>query len=262
MRIEGSVSDWDVANTIKFLIESNIITTSTSSPDKQPRQLAAIIDQLHDLIPNKRHQQKALEYLESAGYDVDIYTTEDITVDFYKKLPSMNYKFIYIRTHSLEVLQLGNSTFLFTGEKYNINNHIMEQLSNQVHNALPITDQIPIEMIKNYTMLVDASYFTIGSKLIDELMIGKFPQSVIIIGGCESVRNHDLAKSLLLRGASVVIGWDRSINSFENDKVMLELLEETLITKIGIHDAIISINEEFSPNLKYSSMLNYLQLGR
>jgi len=67
---EGSVSDSDVANTIKFLIESNIIITSTSSPDKQPRQLAAIIDQLDDIIPNKRHQQKALEYLESAGYDV------------------------------------------------------------------------------------------------------------------------------------------------------------------------------------------------
>jgi len=42
---------------------------------------------------------------------------------------------------------------------------------------------------------------------------------------------------------------------------MLELLEEALINKIGIHDAIVSINEEFSPNLQYSSMLNYLQLG-
>ena len=165
MRIEGSVSDWDVANTIKFLIESNILFTPTFSEDTQPIEKAAIIDQLHDLIPNKRHQQKALEYLESAGYDVDVYTTEDITVDFYKKLPSMNYKFIYIRTHSLEVLELGNSTFLFTGEKYNINNHIMEQLSNQVHKALPITDQILIEMRKNYTMLTDATYFTIGSNL-------------------------------------------------------------------------------------------------
>jgi len=43
---EGSVSDSDVANTIKFLIETNIIFTPTYSPDK-PRQLAAIIDQLH-----------------------------------------------------------------------------------------------------------------------------------------------------------------------------------------------------------------------
>ncbi len=129
---EGSVSDSDVTNAIKFLIEANIIT-STSSPDKQPRQLAAIIDQIHDSIPNKSFQQKALEYLENAGYDVDVYTTEDITVDFYKKLPSMNYKFIYIRTHSLEeVAKSQNSTFLFTGEKYKVNKYIQEQLFNQV----------------------------------------------------------------------------------------------------------------------------------
>lgn len=135
---EGSVSDSDVANTIKFLIEANIIFTPTFSQDK-PRQLAAIIDQLDDSIPNKRHQQKTLEYLENAGYDVDIYTTEDITVDFFKKLPSMNYKFIIFRTHSLEVPHLGNSTFLFTGEKYDVDKHILEQLSGQVHQAIPIS---------------------------------------------------------------------------------------------------------------------------
>ncbi len=258
---KGSVSDSDVANAIKFLIEANIITL-TSSPDKQPRQLAAIIDQLHDSIPNESSQQKALEYLENAGYDVDVYTTGDITVDFFKKLPSMNYKFIYIRTHSLEVTQLGNSTFLFTGEKYDIDKHILEQLSGQVHNAIPLSDFLPEEMIKNATSYTEAMYFTIGSKLIDELMIGEFPQSVIIIGGCESVRNPDLAKSLVLRGASSVIGWDRSINSMENDKVMLALLEETLINKVGMYDAIDSVMDEFGPNLKYSSKLHYFQQGR
>jgi len=71
-----------------------------------------------------------------------------------------------------------------------------------------------------------------------------------------------LAKSLILRGASTVIGWDRSIGSMENDIVILALLEEILINKTGLHDAIISVTEEFSPNLQYSSELNYLQPGR
>jgi len=261
---EGSVSDSDVANTIKFLIEANIIIHSTSSSDKQPRQLAAIIDQLHDIIPNKPHQQRALEYLENAGYDVDVYTTKDITVDFFKKLPSMNYKFVYIRTHSLEVTTLGNATFLFTGEKYDLNKHISEQLSRQVQRAstTPISYQSSPEEIKNALLDPDANYFTIGSKLIDELMIGEFPQTVIVIAGCESVRNHDLASSLILRGASVVVGWDRTINSKENDLVMDGLLEDTLINKIGIHDAIYSTNEEFTPNLQYYSKLNYIQSAR
>jgi len=217
---EGSVSDSDVANTIKFLIEANIIFTPTYSPDK-PRQLAAIIDQLADIVPNKLHQQRALEYLENAGYDVDVYTTEDITVDFFKKLPSMNYKFVYIRTHSLEVAQLGNSTFLFTGEKYDVDKHILEQLSGQVRKAVPIQDQLPEAMIKNATLYEEAMYFTIGSKLIDELMVGEFPQTVIVIAGCESVRTLDLAKSLILRGASAVVGWDRSINSNSTSRLDL-----------------------------------------
>jgi hypothetical protein len=255
---EGSVADSDVANTIKFLIEANIIFTPTFSPDK-PRPLAAVIDQLYDLIPNKKYQQKSLEYLENAGFDVDVYTTEDITVDFFKKLPSMNYEFIIFRTHSLEVAHLGNSTFLFTGEKYDIDKYIFEQLSGQVHRALPISDQYSEDVIEEAIANPDAMYFTIGSKLIDELMIGEFPQSVIIIGGCESVRNPDLAKSLVLRGASSVIGWDRSINSMENDKVMLALLEEALINKTGMYDAIGSVMDRYGENLQYSSELFYFQ---
>jgi len=256
---EGGVfSDSDITNTIKFLIEANIITP-TSSPDKQPRQLAAIIDQLHDNIPNKLYQQKALEYLENAGYDVDVYTTEDITVDFYKKLPSMNYKFIYIRTHSTEVVELENSTFLFSGEKYDINKYIPEQLSGQVGRGIQIYDQSLIdELIKNDLPLPDKTYFTIGSKLVDELMIGEFPQTVIIIGGCESARTKDLANSLIYRGASAVIGWDSSIGSFENDRVMDALLEEVLINKIGFYDAILSVMEEFGSGLEYSSNLHYI----
>jgi len=68
--------------------------------------------------------------------------------------------------------------------------------------------------------------------------------------------------SLILRGASSVVGWDRSINSLENDRVMLALLEEVLINKIGIHDAINSVIEEYGSDLQYSSKLLQIQPGR
>jgi len=256
---EGVFSDSDVANTIKFLIEANIIITSTSSPDKQPRQLAAIIDQLHDSIPNKSFQQKAQQYLENAGYDVDVYTTEDITVDFYKKLPSMNYKFIYIRTHSFEVAGDDDKTYLFTGEKYDINKYIQEQLSGQVSKGMPISVQEIMKLQESNELSIDMLYFVVGTKFVDELMVGKFPQTVIVIGGCESTKTDDLARSLISRGASEVVGWDRSINSLENDRVMLALLEEVLINKTGFYDAIPSVMQEFGSGLQYSSMLKHFQ---
>jgi len=258
---EGSVSDSDVANTIKFLIEANIITL-TSSPDNQPKPLAAIIDQLDYSIPNKRHQQKALEYLQSAGYDVDVYTTEDITIDFYKKLPSMNYEFIYIRTHSVEAVGTENSTHLFTDEKYEVDKYIQEQLSGQIHRGIPIYDQFLADQITSDPSSPVKTYFMIGSKFMEELTIGEFPQSVIIIGGCESVRTKDLANSLIARGAFAVIGWSSSVNVMENDRAMSALLEESLINKIGLRESIITVMEEFGPDMEFSSKLHYIQLAR
>lgn len=260
---DGMFSDSDVTNTIKFLINSDIISLESTPSYKQPKQLAAIIDQLHDSIPNESFQQKAQQHLENAGYDVDIYTTQDITVDFYKKLPSMNYKFIYIRTHSLGVKELQNSTFLFTGEKYDIDKHGLEQLFGHIRKGVPIIDdELPSEMIKNATMLLDFSYFTIGSKFVNELMVGKFPQTVIIIGGCQSTRNYDLAFSLLSRGASEVVGWDSTITSLENDRVMLALLEEILIDKTGFYDAIPSVMQEFGSDLQFFSNLKHVFFKR
>ena len=173
----------------------------------------------------------------------------------------MNYKFIYIRTHSLEIPTDDNNTYLFTGEKFKIK-YIQEQLSGQVSTAVPLNEQGLMELRESTGLTPDKIYFVVGSKFVDELMVGKFPQTVIIIGGCESIRKHDLAKSLIFRGASAVVGWDRTISSLENDRVMLALLEEVLINKTGFYDAIPSVMQEFGSDLQYSSMLQHIQPER
>jgi len=61
---------------------------------------AVILDQLYNDYPNDEFHEKATEYLSKAGFEVDIITTDELTVDFYKKLPSMNYEYIVIRGHS------------------------------------------------------------------------------------------------------------------------------------------------------------------
>jgi len=86
---------------ITINLQPDIIQIENLSFDEIPK--AAIIDQLHNDKPNKNYQQNVTKYLETAGYEVDLYTTDDITVDFYKKLPSLNYEFIVIRTHSLGI---------------------------------------------------------------------------------------------------------------------------------------------------------------
>ena len=77
---------------------------------------AVIIDQLYDEMPNEFFHQKATEYLEAAGYEVDIFTTKDVTLGFYKTLPEKNYKMVVVRTHG--VTDSGNEkSLLFLGER-------------------------------------------------------------------------------------------------------------------------------------------------
>jgi len=238
-------------------------TTKPESPpaskieSKQPTQLrAAIIDQIHDQIPNYEFQTNATRMLEDAGYQVDLYTTKDITVEFYKKLPSMNYNFILIRTHGGE----GNPdeeypTRLFTGEKYVTEKYTLDQLSGHVGYGFPFYDQDLRELQESVENPYDYAYFTVSSKLVKEGMVGTFPDSIIIVGGCQSARSHDMMESLIRRGADQVVGWDATIGSVDNDKAMTLLLEDILVNKVTLYDAVAKINKEVIHDFEYPSIL-------
>jgi len=101
----------------------------------------------------------------------------------------------------------------------------------------------------------DQAYFTIGSKLIKEGMVGTFPDSIIIVGGCQSARSHDLMESLIHRGADHVLGWDATIGSRDNDKAMTLLLEDILVNKVPLYDAVVKINEDLISDFTYVTKL-------
>jgi len=209
---------------------------------------AVIIDQLHKDIPSLYFQNKTQTLLEDAGYQVDLFTTEDITVDFYKKLPTMNYKFIVFRTHSVA---LGT----VAGEIYNIESHIDEQLLGQLKKAVPFLPDYVEEV--GWGALVNQTYFTIGSKAVNEIMQGEFDKSIIILGGCDTLSGRNLADSFLERGASAVIGWDGLIGSDDNDRTILELLEKILSDGEDISNAVESTKENFVSHTQYSPTLKY-----
>jgi len=108
--------------------------SKTSNYNGTPK--AAILDQLSEDIPNEFFREKASEYLNASGYEVDIFSTKDITVDFFKELPSMNYQFVIIRTHGvLDAIE--KTPMLFTGEKYTEEEYITEQLLGHVKKSHP-----------------------------------------------------------------------------------------------------------------------------
>ena len=264
---------------IAFAVQENLTENQSYGSNGTPR--AVILDQLHDDIPNNDFQIKATQYLQDAGYDVDLFTTQQLTVEFYKKLPKMNYEFIVVRSHAIG--SDGPDYFekepvsIFTGEKYTDDKYIQEQLFGQLGKGAPyMSSQVEVSVdlsglnqttseeivAESSWSLLDTTnpYFLVGSKYVDDLMEGSFPNSVIVLGGCSTLSNPSLAKSLVNRGASSVVGWDRLIGSTKNDQVVLAFLESVLINDMQADDAVQFVNEKF--NLDSESNPTFAYYGK
>ena len=231
---------------------------------------AAIIDQLHDDIPNADFIDNATGYLKTAGYQVvDVYTTKNITLDFYKNLPTKGYKFIVIRSHSGIApgtdQKIDNSLSIFTGEKYDEKRYTFEQIMGWAQKSRAFTDEFEAKVEKTQggtqMKLVNSdeskTYFSIGSKFINDHMVGKFPGSTIIIGGCNTLENPSLADSLVKRGASSIIGWNKLVEAGHNDRVVLQVLKSMLVDKENGKEAVKLAMRLFGADPQYSAELGY-----
>ncbi len=264
---------------ITISMQENFSKNETYSYDGPPR--AAIIDQLHDDLPSIYFQDRATELLETAGYEVELFTTKQLTVDFYKRLPLMNYEYIVFRTHAIgndekDIASGKEPVSLFTGEKYREDKYITEQLSGQIGKGAPYMSSVldvsvdlselinsnktSIEIdVTATSQVVDDSnpYFLIGSKYVDDIMEGRFHDSVLVLGGCSTLSSPTLAKSLINRGASSVIGWDNLVGSINNDNTILEFLENHLINEMEIEDAVEAAMSKVPKGSQYNANFSY-----
>ena len=177
------------------IITSSIVFENWDQYGSQSIKKAAILDQLYEDFPNEAFQNKATEYLETAGYQVELYTTDEITVDFYKELPLMNYEFIVLRTHGGPGPGDGSTT-LTTGEKFRENIHLKEILNEQIGASIPIIRMTEIKG-QSDEVILENSYFDINSKLVDNAMEGRFSDTVLVIGGCSALNSTILAESFV-----------------------------------------------------------------
>ena len=224
---------------------------------------AVIIDQLYDELPNDDFHTKTTKYLEKAGFQVDIVTTKAVTIDFYKNLPKMNYKYVIVRTHGAEN---SKDVVLFTGERYSEEKYIQEQLFGQVKKAAPLLEisykvggdnsskWIAINETDSY-MIIPANpvanttneFFAISPQLVEHGMNGKFDNTVFILGGCNTLSNPSLAKSLINRGASVVLGWDDAVSNTDNDNAILFVLSGIFENNLELNQVLEKMPDFFPP---------------
>jgi len=222
------------------------IPTPTPAPESRK---AALVDQIALTNPNPEFTGQALAYLKEAGFSVDVYAGEEVTIEFYRTLPTKGYKLILIRTHATNILNEnipGGPVFLFTSEIYDKNRYVKEQLTNHIGRT---------------KLLYDPSsplYFAIVSGFVQYDMVGHFDDTLIIIGGCQSLGTPDLAQAFIYRGAAAVVGWNEWVDLSHNDQAILHLLRGLTVEKLTLEQAVRKTMNEIGPDSAYGSTLTYL----
>jgi hypothetical protein len=213
---------------------------------------AAIIDQLYTLQPNQAFIDKATGILEKSGFQVDIYHGDELTVDFYGRLPTFGHKIIIFRSHS--GLQTGTvhqgsgnkpiqRTYLFTNEPYSERAQISQQLSDRLA-KVRIDEKHPW-------------VFGIVADFVGRSMQGQFNRTFVIMMGCSTLKIEDLARSFVERGGSACTGWDASVGLDYVDHATITLLERLISNNISLEAAVRDTMQEKSADPNWGAVLKY-----
>jgi len=210
---------------------------------------AAIVDQLSLTFPNQTFIETATNTLKQAGYTVDYYSGDKVTVPFYSDLPAYGYELIVLRVHSTAANpdRKDPPVTLFTSERYDQKKYVPQQL----------TDQLVIVTFSEEDWKRGITYFGINPSFVTGSMIGRFPNTTIIMMGCGGLDNDSMARAFVQKGAKVYIGWNGPITASQTDQTTIILLQKLIQEKQTIKDAVVNTMEEVRADPVYKSVLGY-----
>ncbi len=225
-----------------------------SAPDQGsdvPR--AVIVDQLSARGAKPPFAHTVTDQLEAAGYTVDYYPAEEVTVDFYRQLPTLGYDLILFRAHSglIKSGEREGEAFLFTSEPYN-NQEYPEDLSERrLLSATYSRDSLS-------SNLSDIpSYFGIVPDFIKSSMIGTFDGATIILMGCNGLTSSTMAAAFVEKGAKAIVSWDDLVTEVHTDAAIDRLLELLLRDELPLGEAVGQAAAEIGPDPWYGSELRF-----
>jgi len=210
---------------------------------------AAIVDQLSLAFPNHTFVEAATNILKQAGYSIDYFSWESVTVQFYRNLAVHNYKLIILRVHSTSHMSSEKGDIItpavfFTSEPYTTTKYVNEQLADEVFQVA-------------YDTPNSKTFFAIGPKFVQYKMKGTFKNSTIIMMGCESLLNAYMAEAFIRKGAKAYIGWNGGVSIQHTDQATIRLLQHLILDKQTIKQSITNTMKEIGPDPTYNSILQY-----
>lgn len=225
--------------------------SSGGGPPAEPRT-AAIVDQLSERDPNPGFVAAATEMLEGAGYVVDYYPGEEITVSFYRELPTHDHDLIVLRSHSARLrkiwrYELVDEVVIFTSEPYRPRGWYEDQKAQR--------------LAKMRYHEGGEAYFGIRAEFIRTAMPGEFEDATIILMGCDGLESQTTAQAFLDKGASAFVSWTGAVSGSHSDAATERMLELLLVEGLDTVDAVERTVAEVGPDPVFGAQLRILIEG-
>jgi len=244
-----------VAIVLAALAGAGVLLAGGGGGSETATKTAAIVDQLSLTQPNPEFVSSARGTLAEAGYAVDYFPGEQVTVDLYRTLPERHYDLIILRAHAGITTEVDYASgerskteyvSLFTGEPYNEDKYPDEQL-NRLGKARYYEGAPPL--------------FGIGPDFVEYSMEGSFDNALIIMMGCDGLRSQRTAQAFLDRGAQAFVSWSKPVSAPQTDSATERLLELLLIERLPAAEAVSQTAAEVGPDPTYQGELRILESG-
>ena len=234
-----------VGGLVAALVAFLALRPGSSEAPGPPR--AAIVDQLSLSSPNSAFVQEATSMLEGAGYAVDYYPGDQVTIELYRGLPRHHYEMVILRVHSARFQTsdgtLTDDVVLFTGEPYDRQKNVEDRKAGYLARA-------------RYFLTDPVSYFFgVTARFVESKMKGDFEGATVILMGCDGLRSNTMAGAFVGRGAKAFISWDDLVSTNHTDAATESLLRYLLIEKRTPSEAVAQTMTEVGPDPSYGSKL-------
>jgi hypothetical protein len=220
---------------------------------------AAIVDQLSLTAPDPNFIATATQALKQAGYRVDYFPGDQVTVEFYRHLPEHNYDLLIMRAHSglttITNADTGQVTHtqsvsLFSSQPFDNSLYQAERNAGRLGHSRYLQDGQEVQ-----------GFFGIEPDFVHYSMQGNFHHTLVVLMGCNGLDAPTMARAFLDKGASAVVGWNNFVSADFTDKVTGSFLDTLLRRNVSVHDAVAQAATQFGRDPAYGGELQLVTGG-
>ena len=200
---------------------------------------AVIIDNVSlDLrFNNETFRNQVKTILEQVNFSrVDYYGPNDVTIDLYRKLPSLGYNLILLRIHSSTLNQ--TDVCFFSSEDFSLN--VLYSKYKDIRQYL----------VKASTTIAgeNRSFFGVKPSFFKEYANGEFNGKTIIIAmGCDSLLTLSMAEAFISKKALLYLGWDGKVYPPETDSNTVIFLKRFFLENKTIKESVSGLSDKTTP---------------